>query len=144
MEANEVGTYKFDFTNMDNFDAGVSVSLLDKYTNKTTDVKKNTKYTFDMGAGVNQWGKNRFELILNGKATTGVNENTNNLTAAQLSVYPNPATDVLNISLSNGTSIETVNIYNVSGKLVNNIKLNGNQIDISQLNNSSNGKKCFL
>ena len=135
VEANEVGTYKFDFTNMDNFDAGVSVSLLDKYTNTTTDVKKNTKYTFEMGAGVNQWGKNRFEIILNGKATTGVNENTTNVTAAQLSVYPNPATDVLNISLSNGTSIETVNIYNVSGKLVNSIKLNGNQIDISQLNN---------
>jgi hypothetical protein len=135
VEANEVGTYKFEFTNMDNFDAGVSVSLLDKYTNTTTDVKKNTKYTFDMGAGVNQWGKNRFELILNGKATTGVNGNTTNVNAAQLSVYPNPATDILNISLSNGTRIETVNIYNVSGKLVNNFKLNGNQIDISQLNN---------
>ena len=134
VEATAVGTYKFDFTNMDQFDAGVSVSLLDKYTNKTTDVKANTKYTFDMGAGVNQWGKNRFELILNGKATTGINNtianNTNSIT-----VYPNPATDLLNISLSNGTAIETVNIYNVSGKLVNNTKLNGNQIDISQLNN---------
>jgi hypothetical protein len=135
VEATEVGTYKFDFTNMDNFDAGVSVSLYDRYTNTTTDVKKNTKYTFNMGAGVNQWGKNRFELILNGKATTGVNENTTNVESTTLSVYPNPATDVLNISLSNGTAIETVNIYNISGKLVNNSKLNGNQIDISQLNN---------
>lgn len=135
VEATEVGTYKFDFTNMDQFDAGISVSLLDKYTNKTTDVRANTKYTFEMGAGVNQWGKNRFEIILNGKATTGVNENTTNVTAAQLSVYPNPATDVLNISLSNGTSIETVNIYNVSGKLVNTAKVIANQINISDLSN---------
>lgn len=135
VEATEVGTYKFDFTNMDNFDKGVSVSLFDRYTNKTTDVKANTVYTFEMGAGVNQWGKNRFELILNGKATTGINNTiANNAANTKLSVYPNPATDVLNISLSNGTAIETVNIYNISGKLVNNTKLNGNQIDISQLN----------
>ncbi|MFA9213464.1 MAG: T9SS type A sorting domain-containing protein [Candidatus Methylacidiphilales bacterium] len=136
IEAVEVGTYKFDFTNMDNFDKGVSVSLLDKYNNKTTDVKANTKYTFEMGGDVNQWGKNRFELILNGKATTGVNNTIAKKAAiTNLTVYPNPATDVLNISLSNGTVIEIVNIYTVSGKLVNNIKLNGNQIDISQLNN---------
>lgn len=135
VEATEIGTYKFNFTNMDNFDAGVSVSLFDRFTNKTTDVRTNTVYTFEMGAGVNQWGKNRFELILNGKATTGVNNTiANKATNTTLSVYPNPATDVLNISLSNGTTIETVNIYNISGKLVNNTKLNGNQIDISQLN----------
>lgn len=135
VEATLIGTYTFDFKNMDNFQSNITVSLFDRYTNKTTDVRKNTKYTFDMGAGVNQWGKNRFELILNGKATTGINENTNSVSSTNLSVYPNPATDVLNISLSNGTTIETVNIYNVSGKLVNNTKLNGNQIDISQLNN---------
>jgi len=49
VEANAVGTYQFEFTNMENFDANVSVSLLDKYTNKTTNVKANTKYSFEMG-----------------------------------------------------------------------------------------------
>jgi len=134
VEATEVGTYKFDFTNIDKFDAGVSVSLFDRYTNTTTDVKANTKYTFEMGAGVNQWGKNRFELILNGEATTGVNNTIAN-SINTISVYPNPVTDVLNISVSNGTKVNNVNIYNVSGKLVTTAKVTANQINISELNN---------
>jgi hypothetical protein len=135
VEASEIGTYKFDFTNMDNFDKNVSVSLLDKFTNKTTDVKTNTAYTFEMGAGENQWGKNRFELILNGKATSVLNNNLNNNNLNKLVVYPNPANEVLNISVSNGAEVNNVNIYNVSGKLVNTAKVAANQINISDLNN---------
>ncbi len=138
VEATQIATYNFDFKNMNNFDAGVSVSLFDRYTNTTTDVRKNTKYTFEMGPGTNQWGKNRFELILNGKATTGVNENKNNVAATQLLVYPNPATDVLNISISNiSFKNSNLSIYDVTGKqiMTTNMSDNTAQINIDGLKN---------
>jgi len=141
VEATQVGTYKFEFKNMDNFDAGVSVSLFDKYTNKTTDVKANTLYTFEMGPNENQWGKNRFELILNGKATTGVNDNnggSSSITSTNLSIYPNPATDVLNINISNANFKNSeVVVYNISGMevLKTNMAANNAQLNIESLSN---------
>jgi len=136
IEATEVGTYKFDFTNMDQFDASVSVSLLDKYTNTTTDVRKNTKYTFDMGAEINQWGNNRFELILN-LDKTNVDEFAL-LNQTQMLVNPNPASDILNISLSNiNFKNSNIVVYNVSGMEVSKSTMNGAsaQLNIESLSN---------
>ncbi|MFZ4797669.1 MAG: T9SS type A sorting domain-containing protein [Bacteroidia bacterium] len=136
VEATEIATYNFDFKNMDNFDAGVTVHLFDRYTNKTTDVKANTKYTFDMGAGVNQWGKNRFELILN-LDKTGVDEFAL-LNQTQMLVYPNPATDVLNINISNSSFKNSeVMVYNISGAevLKTNIEKTNAQLNIETLSN---------
>jgi hypothetical protein len=107
--------------------------LRDKYLNKLVDLRTNANYQFDITNDSKSKDDNRFEVIFSDKSS-GLNE-SNAITSTYLNIFPNPATDLLNISLSNGTSIETVNIYNVSGKLVNNTKLNGNQIDISQLNN---------
>ena len=138
VEATLVGTYKFEFKNMDNFDAGVSVSLFDRYTNTTNNVKANTVYSFVMDAGINQWGKNRFELILNGKATTSVNENINTVAATQLSVYPNPATSVLNININNTNfKNSNVSITNVSGQELVNTNMSGTntQLNIESLSN---------
>ena len=135
VEATQVGTYKFEFKNIENFDAGVSVSLLDKYTNKTTSIKANTVYSFEMGAGENQWGKNRFELILNGKAT-GVNNTNAAEQEAQMLVYPNPATDVLNIDINNANFKNSeIVIYNISGTEVlrSNMASNSAQLNIETL-----------
>ena len=137
VEANAVGTYQFDFTNMENFDANVSVSLLDKYTNKTINVKANNKYSFEMGPGVNQWGRNRFELILNGKINTSINQ-ANIIANTQLIVYPNPATDLLNISMSNASfKNSSISISSVSGQQIMNLTMNGAnaQVNIEDLSN---------
>jgi len=134
VEATEVGTYKFDFKNMDNFDNRITVSLFDRYTNKTTDVKANTVYTFEMGANSNQWGNNRFEIILNAKNNTDINEVlvNNAILNTVLSVYPNPATDILNISLSNASFKQSlVSIYNISGHLVITSKMNGSDTQLN-------------
>jgi hypothetical protein len=136
VEATAIGTYNFDFKNMDNFDAGVSVSLYDRFTNTTTDVKAKTKYTFVMDAGVNQWGKNRFELILNGKATG--NNTINIVENAKLIVFPNPATNLLNVNISNANFKNSiVIIYNVSGQqLMNSTMIGSNAaLNIEDLSN---------
>lgn len=52
----------------------------------------------------------------------------------EISVYPNPVTNLLNIDNSS-IPIETVKVYDLSGRLINGIKINDNQIDVSQLQN---------
>ena len=136
VEATAIGTYNFDFKNMDNFQSNITVSLFDRYTNKTTDVRKNTKYTFDMGPGVNQWGNNRFELILN-LDKTNVDEFAL-LNQTQMLVYPNPATDVLNINISNSSFKNSeVVVYNISSAevLKTNMANTSAQLNIETLSN---------
>ncbi|MCF8428861.1 MAG: T9SS type A sorting domain-containing protein, partial [Bacteroidia bacterium] len=131
---NSNGTYQLDLTQVSGFDAAVSIYLRDKYLNTTTAIDHDKNIPVIITDDSLSKGDKRFELLFKNTATIN-NELTNNISNTQLSVYPNPAVDVLNISLSHGTAIETVNIYNVSGKLLNFTKLNVNQIDISQLNN---------
>ena len=45
----------------------------------------------------------------------GISEHSNN---SNLLIYPNPATDVLNIDLSNESNIKTVRIYDLQGRMV--------------------------
>ena len=73
--------------------------------------------------------KKRFELILNGKASTGINGNngsSSTVSSTQLVVYPNPASDILNISLSNANfKNSNIVVYNVSGMEVSKSTMNG-------------------
>ncbi|MDD4830246.1 MAG: T9SS type A sorting domain-containing protein, partial [Bacteroidales bacterium] len=53
-------------------------------------------------------------------------------------IYPNPASDILNIEINNTTKeVLNLNIYNIMGSLVKTetTAANNNQINISDLNN---------
>ncbi len=52
------------------------------------------------------------------------------------SVYPNPASDVLNVRIANASSNDVLVIYNILGEEVNRIELSEgvNKMDISELN----------
>ena len=50
-----------------------------------------------------------------------------------INVYPNPVTQILNISLNNEQLIENVSVYNMIGKFVKTIKSKTTQIDMSDL-----------
>src|SRR5690554_4942382 len=52
-------------------------------------------------------------------------------TQANFTIYPNPATDVLNISLENDALLENVTIYNNTGQKIKTIKQN--TVDVSTL-----------
>ncbi len=136
VEATTIGTYNFDFKNMDNFQNDITVHLFDRYTNKTIDVKKNTKYTFDMGPATNQWGNNRFELIMNLDKTNV--EEFSLLNKTHMLVYPNPASDVLNININNANFKNSeIAVYNISGIEVikTNMASNNSQLNIESLSN---------
>jgi hypothetical protein len=126
VEATQRGTYKFDFNSINDFDNGISVSLLDKFTQKTIDIRKNPIYSFVMDSLPHQWGKDRFVLILNANSTTTSIENENSIINTKMAVYPNPASDVLNISISNANfKNSSISIYNVSGSELLNSTMNG-------------------
>ena len=75
---------------------------------------------------------NAFQVI----ASTGINESQIN--SASITVFPNPANDVLTISISQQTiSPITISIYDITGRLMNAVKTNKNNtsIDVSNLNN---------
>ncbi len=56
--------------------------------------------------------------------------------ALQLNVYPNPTHQYLNVEgLQNDTKDASLQIVDVQGKQVNNVKLNSNRVDVSQLSN---------
>ena len=117
VEATQIGTYKFDFNTIETFDNNKSVSLLDKFTGETIDIRKNPIYTFEMDAAPHQWGNDRFVLIFKAISTTGlVDMGANSILKTKVSVYPNPATDLLNVTINNASfKNSSVSIFNISG-----------------------------
>ena len=63
---------------------------------------------------------------------TEANMGTFELGANAVSVYPNPATDVINVSLKNGATVESIEIINLAGKSVFATKA-GNSANVSFL-----------
>jgi len=60
-------------------------------------------------------------------ANTDLVENT-------IHLFPNPATDYLNIKLNNLEQLKKVNVYNTLGKLINTINIDSPNLNISALN----------
>jgi hypothetical protein len=60
---------------------------------------------------------------------------TNDFTKAKVTIYPNPIKDILNVSLSENTSIEGYEIYDLLGKKIISKNTTENQINVSELSN---------
>ncbi|MFZ4796248.1 MAG: ice-binding family protein [Bacteroidia bacterium] len=142
LESNEIykinanlgtGNFKLQFSNLTSFTSQPEVYLIDNYLNKNVRISENAFYAFSVEENnPYTFGKNRFELQL---LNTGTAITETYKRQEKLFVYPNPATNILNISVSNMTAIEDINIYDTSGKLIISSQTNNNQIDISKLTN---------
>ncbi|GEQ84703.1 hypothetical protein ULMS_02110 [Patiriisocius marinistellae] len=65
---------------------------------------------------------NGFPFALDGDQVAGVFDNTLD---SQISVSPNPASDILRINTSNGIQIEAVSVYDIKGSLVRTFEASG-------------------
>jgi hypothetical protein len=78
------GNLQLSFSQLDGFDAGITLFLKDKFLNTTTAIDQDK--TININLTDNSKGDNRFELVFK-------NSNTNTeqvlVSDAQLSVYPN-------------------------------------------------------
>jgi hypothetical protein len=131
--SNKNGDLQLSFSQLAGFDAGVTIFLKDKFLNTTTAIDQDK--TININLTDNSKGDNRFELLFK-------NSNTNIeqvlVSDAQLSVYPNPAVDVLNINISNASfKNSNVTITNISGQELINTNMSGTntQINIEGLSN---------
>ncbi len=130
---NTIGTYQLDITQVSGFDAGVSIYLNDIYLNTTTAIDQDKK----LSVVIDPLSKvdNRFELVFKNSAT---NLEQALVLNTKLNVYPNPATDVLNINLNNANFKNSyVSITNVSGQQLMNTNMIGtdSKLNIEGLSN---------
>jgi hypothetical protein len=132
------GSYELKFTNQNTF-SNASVYLKDKFLNQSYDLKSINNLTFNVTADSNSFGENRFELIFS-KSATGIN---NELSSSNnFIVFPNPANNVLNLSLTTTKEDNySFTIFNQLGAMVNNGNLDFNSKRTHALNieNLSNG-----
>lgn len=87
--------------------------------------------TTNIGYAVGDGGK----ILKMGSGGVGVKENE---MEKQLSIYPNPASDIITLNINNGNKKELIlNIYNVIGDLIRSelLKQNPQKINIGDLNN---------
>lgn len=113
----------------------MSIYLIDKFLNTTTNLRTQNTYSFDITTDASSYGNNRFLLVFD--ATTGISTNSlvNNIT-----IYPNPANDVLNIGVSDVNILSKksiISIKNLMGQEIlhqesDNLK-NIQNLDISHL-----------
>jgi autotransporter-associated beta strand protein len=111
---------------------GLEVYLEDKFTNKEVLLTANTAYDFVTTADAASQGAARFKFKFKTAPTTGVSElnNTNNA----FSLYPNPASSSIHLSLANPTGTHTYGIYNQLGMLVKEGVLNYDQQRSHEIN----------
>jgi len=130
----EEGTYDLNFDQVDGFDANINIYLKDNYNNTITDLRKVSKYSFNVDAKAESIVDARLELIFVNK--TSSIENVLAGRKANMSVYPNPAVDVLNVEITNANFKHSeVSIFNVSGVEVMNNNMIGNKksLDVQKL-----------
>jgi hypothetical protein len=132
------GTYDLKFSNQNSF-ANAEVKLKDKFINKVYDLKSINNLTFTVTTDSNSFGENRFELIFS-KSATGLNNalSLNN----NFMVFPNPANNILNLSLTNTQEDNySFSIFNQLGAEVNagNLDFNSKRTQALNIENLSNG-----
>ncbi len=113
----EAGVYAIDLRDASQYD--FEVYLKDNQLEKMIDLSKQSNYTFATNAVVNS---ERFSLIFSTNAVLAID---NKVKSNELIVFSNANT--LNIRMRDNLSNATVNIYNLSGTLVKEVK----QIDFS-------------
>ena len=132
---NKSGNYQLELSQVDGFDPAVTLFLKDKFLNTITSINENKLINFSISSDSLSKGDNRFEILFKNSTT-----NLEKLLVLNTSVlvYPNPATDILNINISNaGFKNSSLSIYNVAGQQIINTSMNGAnaQINIESLSN---------
>ena len=77
----------------------------------------------------------QFALQIDDFKVTATTLATTEVSKSKLSVYPNPASDVLNIKSSG--KVDAVQIYDITGKVVKDAKLKDGSINVSELQKGS-------
>jgi len=100
---------------------------------KAPEVEDNTFYTFYLVVSDGISSSITDSVTIEVQNTTGLHFMNDN--HKSINIYPNPAYEVLNISVDESTSVSEIVLYSVDGKLIDTYKLNNlkKEIDVSEL-----------
>jgi hypothetical protein len=124
--------YSDDFTTGDSDGLQEGENMTFRIFNPSLQTDTETAVTFDnMMPNSNSFADMGQSMILKfGEGTTSINENI----STEISMYPNPATDMVNISLNGDYSDATVVIYDTEGRMVINQVFSGQtELNVSSL-----------
>ena len=119
------GSTTLDFSDISNLEPKYKITLIDNYTHTNTNVSANPLYNFAVtNSDTNSWGP-RFRVVFTdiSNVTTGVADKSFNNGFAE--VYPSPGTaDKINVYLSTADTDAEFSVYDLTGRLIFNSKLN--------------------
>lgn len=131
----QLGTHQLRFDSLSTLASTFNVYLLDQFLNTTSNLKVQNNYSYEVTSNTSSYGSNRFKLIFD--AATGI---SNSLINNIITVYPNPANEVLHIGVLDASYTESnakVVVRNLVGQTmletVSGSLKNLNSIDISKL-----------
>lgn len=108
-----VGTYEVDLSGMDSFEESMTIQLMDRFLDRTIDIRQQNNYSFEITADANSTG-NRFKLVFSSSTDTSITPQGND----QLCIgneysfmLPSSETGVSYYASLNGTTISD----NISG-----------------------------
>ncbi len=109
------GNYLLYFSEHDQF-ASADIYLWDKYLNTIQNIKTSRHYNYSITTDPQTYGGERFAMIFANNTTSLAGRTTG---VSKLMVYPNPATDRINIRVvsDNSTPFDVL-VYNVHGQIV--------------------------
>lgn len=132
---NQNGTYKLKFSGVNSFPSAQHLVLKDKFLNTTTDLRSISEYQFSITDDTKTKDDNRFEIVFTNNSTN-IENSLSSSNKTQILVYPNPATDVLNIDINNANFKNSeIVVFNISGAelLKTNMANNNAQLNIETL-----------
>ncbi len=100
-----LGDYTILFNNIASIQSDINLYLADFYLNKIINLRNHTKYQFSIDADINSMGNNRFKLLCG-----DLNLSTNSMAATEIILYPNPASNFVNILFANNATNESCKI----------------------------------
>ncbi|OYU96369.1 MAG: hypothetical protein CFE21_08200 [Bacteroidetes bacterium B1(2017)] len=123
------GNYALQFSDLNSFSTLPELYFRDKFLNKNILLTDKGFYAFTVDSNSqNTFGNTRFELQFKYKA---LGENELDRTQNKLMVYPNPASEVLNLVIQD--NIQALCVFDASGKIIIKLPGNTNKMDCSHL-----------
>jgi hypothetical protein len=126
VDVHRSGEYTFEFDDPAVLLPSTHVALLDKYLNKTIDLREIHSYTFTVDEEQpHTYGSSRFAIVVGEQTFTSVEEEERQPVKDKISISPQPAQDLVTIT---GSYTDEVNIsvFDMAGRMVEGSKQTGN------------------
>jgi hypothetical protein len=115
------GAYILMFDQFKAFTSDLSVLLVDKWLNTTTDLIAKPEYTFQISNDINSQGSGRFEIVVSNKSTVDVQDIIKG-SASDFYVFKSPLDEGVTFTAIGNGSNKSLRVLDLQGKLIKEYK----------------------